>query len=196
MKRDLIKSFSLRSKSARIVTLTVTSTVLLFGLILLQGGSTLAFAGDNSLQKAEAEIAKIPVRYAVATDAIGRGDFEEGRDIYREIFTEDAVIEISFLGDPIFGPPVDGPDGWANFVNSLIGGVYVATQHFMGSILVEVHGSSATMSTYVIGTHVTDNGFSSWIATGNYYDDVVRRNGQWKILHRRIVIISMVPPPF
>ena len=191
MNRDLFKCSSRRQKLARSVTLTATSMVLLFGLLLLQGGPGLAFAGDNSLLKAEAEIQKLAVGYALGTDAIGSGNLEEGKEIYSGVFVEDVVVEIIFMGFP--GGEVVGRDAWAEFTFASYDGVYAATQHHIGSINVEVHGSSATMSSYVIATLVKLDGSGSVVVKGTYYDDVERDSGQWRIAHRTFSIISFMP---
>lgn len=143
----------------------------------------------------EAEIAKLPVCYALGTDAIGRGDVAQGKAIYSRCFTSDAVLSLYAVGAPLSGPPTFttvGTSSWADFADdSFTGSGYVATQHLMGSIDVHVNGHTATMTSYLHATHVLPDGTID-VANGTYEDEVVRHNGVWKIKTRTLKLITFL----
>lgn len=143
-----------------------------------------------------AEIEALTLYYALGTDAIGRGEVEEGRRLYRLAFTEDAEIAASYPGsDPEVAPDITarGPDGWVEVVENLFTARgYTATQHLIGTVMVEVQGNTARMSTYLSATHVLDPGRSLDVAQGTYVDRVVRTPAGWRIARRTVRLISFV----
>lgn len=62
-----------------------------------------------------------------------------------------------------------------------------ASQHLLGTILVEVDGDTARASTYFQAQHVRDGtpGGSLFIIAGTYDDDLVRGADGWRIRERR-----------
>lgn len=61
-----------------------------------------------------------------------------------------------------------------------------ASQHLLGTIVIEVDGDTAESSTYFIAQHVraaAPGGATFWIA-GTYRDSWVRRDGRWLIAER------------
>ena len=162
--------------------------------VLLGGGyvnaSSTAWEHDQ-----EAEIAKLPVCYALGTDAIGRGDVPEGKAIYQPCFTHNAVLSVYFPGTPFSGPPnfsTVGASSWGDFVSdTFTANGYTATQHLMGSIAINVDGTHATMTSYLHSTHVLPDGTID-VANGTYEDEVVRHNGKWKIKNRTLKLITFL----
>ena len=62
-----------------------------------------------------------------------------------------------------------------------------ASQHLLGTIVIEVDGDAATSSTYFIAQHVraaAPGGSTFWIA-GTYRDTWAKRDGAWIIVERR-----------
>jgi hypothetical protein len=143
----------------------------------------------------EAEIAKLPVCYALATDAIGRGDTAGGKAIYAPCFTNNAVLAVYFPDSPFSGPPsytTVGTDSWGDFVeDTFAASGYTVTQHLIGSIDVHVNGNKATMTSYLHATHVLPDGTID-VANGTYEDEVVRKNGTWKIKTRTLKLITFL----
>jgi len=146
--------------------------------------------------RARAEIEALSQRYALGSDAIGRGDVDEGRRLYRSIFTEDAVIGASYPGNDPRGAPdlvATGPDGWVDVVERVfITQGYTASQHMIGNILIDVHGDRATMRTLLSATYVLDPGRSLDVGHGTYMDEVVRTRAGWRVARSTLQLISYV----
>jgi hypothetical protein len=174
---------------------------------------------------AQDQVEDLAVCYAMGTDAIGRAvnaigeqpldstlnladpDFAEGLAHYRRCF--DASFSFTLAFDDVDALTVPDPDTrtrntdaaleWANFVNNAFrGSGYRNTQHHMGSIYSEVHGSAAKMQSYLIATHAygpTSVNTGTNVIGGTYTDDVVRRRGEWLIAKRRLNITSNVVVP-
>ncbi|MDZ8085208.1 MAG: nuclear transport factor 2 family protein [Nostoc sp. DedQUE12b] len=157
-------------------------------LVLFVGGKfELASAAQPS---AELEIQKLTSCYALGTDAIGRGDIQEGKNIYRDCFTQDAVLTAIF---PDGATQTNyGTDSWADFVYSVFqGNGYTATQHLMGTINISVQNNQARMTSYLHATHKRSE-TSIDVANGTYEDKVVNRNGRWKIRNRTLKLIDFL----
>ena len=126
------------------------------------------------------EIETLQRLYAKATDLIGRNTpetFEEGREIYRRIYTDDVDIRIANTGgDPIVAK---GPDSWADFVRSALKD-YTGTQHLIGTQLVEVDGDDAHMESYVNAWHKNPD-LTVFSFLGTYISKIRRTPEGWKI---------------
>jgi hypothetical protein len=151
---------------------------------------------DQGSLEDEAEIQKLTVCYTRGTDAIGRGDLAAGKAIYKSCFTNDAELSVWFPGADFNGPPsfvTTGTDSWADFVQSVFqGNGYVATQHLMGSVEVHVtSGQDAVMTSYLHATHVVNNGTID-VANGTYDDQIVKKQGHWKIKKRQLKLIDFL----
>jgi len=142
-----------------------------------------------------AEIEELTYCYAEATDAIGRGQVEVGRALYEKCFTPDAVIGVYFPTDDPNGPPglTSGPSAWADIVDDVFTtSGYLATQHLMGNVRIDIQGKTATMSTYLNATHVIDPQGAIDLANGTYEDVVVRTPKGWKIAKRTLRLITFL----
>jgi hypothetical protein len=137
----------------------------------------------------EAAIRQLSVNYALATDAIGRGEIEHGREVYRRTFTRDAHIRAGVA------PVHVGPDAWVTFVHSVLS-KYTVTQHLIGTLDVVLDQSdggppsSATMTTYLHASHVLMPGGIITVVLGTYFDDVIRTPDGWRIARRTLITVS------
>jgi hypothetical protein len=163
--------------------------------LLLAGlaGLTVAFIGASLLAQANqqgptlmtetAEVQSIEYLrrlYGKATDLIGQNtpdSIAAGKAIYRQIFTPDAKIRTANTGaDPL---TAEGPDEWADVVLDALKD-YKATQHLIGTQVVELNGDSAQMESYLDAWHQNaDN--SVWIFRGTYTDHVRKSPAGWQI---------------
>jgi len=189
MTKTSFASVARRAKVALTVTAGAAAAVLLFA-----GFTTPTPMGWELA--AELEIAKLPVCYALGTDAIGRGDLQAGKDTYANCFTSDAELAVYFPGTPFDGPPSAtsvGTNAWADFVSGVFTtNGYTSTQHLMGSFNVNVvDQDEATMTSYLHATHVLANGTID-VANGTYEDEVVFQNGAWKIKRRTLKLITFL----
>ncbi|UQA58621.1 nuclear transport factor 2 family protein [Polyangium aurulentum] len=148
---------------------------------------------DLARLKAEAEIEELTYCYAEATDAIGRGELEYGRSLYKKCFTSDGVLEAYYPGDDPNGPPslTSDPSAWADVANNeFTTKGYVSTQHLNANVRIDVKGNWATMSTYLSATHVIDPTGAIDLAHGTYEDIVVRTPKGWKIKKRTLRLLT------
>ncbi|RDK09280.1 nuclear transport factor 2 family protein [Cupriavidus lacunae] len=113
-------------------------------------------------------------RYAQAVD---RRDFPS----LQELFTPDAR-----LTGPGFR--MDGPQAIADGMAAL--GQYSGTQHHVHQQLVEVDGDTATGETYCVANHLYEqDGVPRKLDWGiRYQDRFVRRDGQWRIAVRELLV--------
>ena len=187
MSKSSFLSFGRRAQAALLATVSAAAA------LMLSAGYVNA-TSSNWAHDDEAEIAKLPLCYARATDTIGRGNVALGKLIYASCFTPNAKLAVYNPGTPFNGPPTFstvGTDDWADFAKATFDASgYVATQHLNGNIEVRVVNSNyATVSTYLHATHVLPDGTID-VANGTYEDEVIRVNGKWKIKTRTLKIID------
>ena len=102
-------------------------------------------------------------------------------DLVAAAFHPDAVLEA-------YGPePMTVPV----FVERVIPALrsrFVATQHRMSNIAIEIRGDVAVMESYVLAYHVevTDDATRLHTFNGRYIDRCERRDGTWRIAHRSL----------
>ena len=65
---------------------------------------------------------------------------------------------------------------------------FAATSHNITNQSAEIHGDTATCETYVVGGLLSSDEQTCKIAPGRYIDRLERRNGEWRILHRRCIV--------
>lgn len=135
---------------------------------------------DRELEdwKAEMAIQKVQLRYCRAID---RRDW----DLLRSCFHSDAVYDCwGFRGG------VEDLVHWAS--EGLKG--FDRTSHFTGNQYVEVDGDFADAEHYLRGYHrrgaTATAPATDWTVNIRYVDRMVRRDGQWRILSRLIVMDS------
>src|SRR5262245_28189410 len=124
---------------------------------------------------AEAEIRDVHLRYCRAND-------RRDEELMRGCFHPDAVIELheSLNVDAFIA------------LGRTILGRYVVTWHNTGNQLVEVHGDAAWAEHYTISTHriaADENGPErDFVVSGRYIDRMERRDGEWRIVRRTMLI--------
>ena len=143
--------------------------------------------------------------YAKATDLLGVNTPEsiaESTKIYHRIFTPDANIKVSGEG----ARPLNavGPDAWAEVVNSALKN-YVATQHLIGTQIVEIHELSrnatgeivsgeASMTSYLQAWHAGTE--KLLLVIGTYVDEVRYTQGiGWQIYDMNLVQVTREKRP-
>ena len=118
--------------------------------------------------------------YAKATDLIGLGTeeaFEEGREIYRRIYTDDVDIRTANTGDePLVAK---GPDAWADVCRSALND-YTGTQHLIGTQLTEVNGDEAQIESYLNAWHKNPD-LTVYYFLDTYISKTRRTPDGWKI---------------
>lgn len=147
------------------------------------------------------EIETLRRLYARATDQLGINTLEsiaEGTATYRRIFTPDVTVRVTGAGTE----PLDatGPDAWAKVANDALAS-YAATQHLIGSQLVDIHAiefdaignvvsGDASMSSYLQAWHATPEN-SVWLFIGTYHDKVRFTPGVgWQIYDMNLERVS------
>jgi hypothetical protein len=156
--------------------------------------------GAGGMAIARQEIEYLRRWYAKATDLLGVNTPEsiaEGRKIYHRIFTPDAKIQVS--GEGARPLSAAGPDEWVEVANSALKD-YVATQHLIGTQLVEISelrqddsgaivSGEASMTSYLQAWHAgTDD---VWVFIGTYVDEVRYTPGVgWQIHDMNLVQVS------
>lgn len=135
---------------------------------------------DSVLQRLadEAAIKDLQIRYCRAID---RRDWE----LLRTCFHPDATYEHwAFKGD------IDAVVQWCDEGIK----VYESTTHFTGNQLVKIDGDSAWAEHYLCGSHrigACDGAPArDWVVNVRYVDRAERRNGEWRIADRLILLDS------
>ena len=133
---------------------------------------------------AELEIQKLTVCYALGLDAIGGGNLQEGKNIFRDCFTPNAEVTMNSATGVL--AQRTGSDAWADYAYSFYRERgYQATQHLIGSINVSVsNANEATMSSYFLATAKSETNVN--VSNGTYYHEVVKERKRWKI--RRLTL--------
>lgn len=124
---------------------------------------------------AEAEIKDVHLRYCRAND-------RRDEELFRSCFHPDATID---LHEPL------SVDGMLELARKMLS-MYTVTQHQTSNQLVEVDGDTAWAEHYAISSHriaADEQGPErDWIAYGRYIDRMERRDGEWRIARRKLVI--------
>jgi len=112
-------------------------------------------------------------RYAYGVDT---RDF----DIVRSVFHPDCTVS-GTLEDGALAPYLEGIEGALS--------QWDATMHFMGNQYVEIDGDRGHVETWVVGYHMEapDSPLDHLVLGLRYRDDVVRVDGDWKIIRRNTV---------
>ena len=161
-------------------------------------------------------IHKPPVTDLNTPDGGEDENFTRGLEHMRECFADDFTFRLISGGNVIpweslIPQHAEGDDPalqWANYVNNAFRGdwdcpaegpcnknQYAATQHHLGSIVVSVDGSTASLESYLIATHTyhpKDAGgrTGAGVTYGTYQNEVVREGGRWVIQKRDLIITS------
>jgi hypothetical protein len=65
---------------------------------------------------------------------------------------------------------------------------YELTRHCLSNSLVEFHGNQARVESYVNADHLLLDATEEMQFGGRYLDTLEKRDGQWKLLHRQVVM--------
>ena len=126
---------------------------------------------------AEAAIKDVHIRYCRAND-------RRDEELMRSCFHPDAVIE---LHEPL------NVDAFIALGREILS-MYAQTWHNTGNQLVEVAGDAAWVEHYTISTHriaASDAGSErDFVVSGRYVDRMERREGEWRIA-RRIMLVDL-----
>ncbi len=121
----------------------------------------------------EAEIKRVQLRYCRGLD---RMDW----DLIRTCFHRDGIHDL--------GPFKGTVEKFIPWVSALMPS-FESTTHFGGGQTVEIDGDDAWAEQYVRAYHRTaatdDSPATDWILNLRYVDHLTRRDGEWRIAHRR-----------
>jgi SnoaL-like domain len=133
---------------------------------------------------AESEIKDIHLRFCRAND-------RRDEALMRSCFHPDAVVELHELLD------IDAFIAFGNLMLSQ----YTVTWHNTGNQLVEIDGDAAWAEHYTISSHRIaakgDKPERDLVASGRYIDRMEKRNGEWRIARRLLIVdfIRLDPNP-
>jgi hypothetical protein len=124
---------------------------------------------------AQAAIKDVHIRYCRAND-------RRDEELMRSCFHPDAVIDLH--------EPFD-VDGFIALGRTVLD-QYTVTWHNTGNQLVEVDGDSAWAEHYTISSHRIaadqDGPERDFVASGRYIDRMERRDGEWRIARRMMLL--------
>lgn len=133
----------------------------------------------------------------VAEFAVELADREAIKDCLMRFSRAIDRIDIT-LGSHLYWP--DGTDdhgglfrgSWPEyfaFAEKLLSGMQ-ATQHFIGNVLIEIDGDAANVESYVLAYHgLTSNGTNmNYVGGARYLDKLQKRDDEWRVLDRVLVI--------
>lgn len=131
----------------------------------------------------EEEIRRVHIRYCRGVD---RMDW----DLIRSCYHPDAIDR--------HGAYEGGVEGFIKWAAELLPD-FECTQHFTGNQYVKVDGDVAYAEHYAQAIHRTkpngDTPAMDWIAFVRYVDRMERRNGEWRIADRMVVLDSQRSDP-
>ncbi len=129
---------------------------------------------------AHLEIRQVLNRYCHGVD---RGD----RQLIKSVYHPDAIDD--------HGPWCGLGTDFADAIVHILDGSHGVGQHNITNVLIELNGDVAQVESYFIGFH-PDKAPDGRITpiTGRYLDRFERRNGAWKIAHRKVVLDWAAPP--
>jgi hypothetical protein len=131
----------------------------------------------------EADIRRVHIRYCRGID---RMDW----DLVRSCYHPDAIDR--------HGSYNGGVEGFIEWAAELLP-QFESTQHFTGNQYVEVHGDVAFAEHYAQAWHRTkpdaDKPAMDWVVNIRYVDRMERRNGEWRIADRVVVLDSQRSDP-
>ncbi|MFB3105879.1 MAG: nuclear transport factor 2 family protein [Pseudomonadales bacterium] len=173
--------------------------------MMVTGMATGASAADNAATVARTvaiqQIEYLRRLYARATDQIGENtpaSIAEGRATYHRIFTADVILRVR--GEGIPASDTVGPDAWVDVVTGALAS-YAATQHLIGTQLVDIESieidasgnivaGEATMSSYLQAWHASPDD-NVWLFLGTYHDKVRYSSGfGWQIYDSTLERVS------
>lgn len=183
-RKIVLKSISFLLQRTTLIVIAIAVT-----LVMALGGR-FEFASAAQPNE-ELKIQKLTVCYALGIDAIGRNNLQEGKNIFRDCFTQEAEITMNSATGVL--AQRTGSDAWADYAYSFFQGRGIqSTHHLIGSINVSVlNDNQGTMSSYFHATHKLSE-TSVYVADGTYDHEVVKERGHWK--SRRLTLNALQAP--
>jgi hypothetical protein len=77
---------------------------------------------------------------------------------------------------------------FAELVGPALASMYELTQHLLGQSFIELAQCTANTETYVDARHLLRGASEELVFSGRYLDQLELRDGQWKIIHRQVVM--------
>ncbi|MEH6519018.1 MAG: nuclear transport factor 2 family protein [Halioglobus sp.] len=87
-----------------------------------------------------------------------------------------------------YGSYKGGAHNFAELVVGALAGQYELTRHLLSNTLVEFTDNIACSESCVTAGHLLLGAQEEMLFYGRYLDRLEKRNGQWKIMHRQVVI--------
>jgi hypothetical protein len=87
-----------------------------------------------------------------------------------------------------YGNYVGPAQDFAELVVAALKDNYELTRHALSNMLIDLHASRASCETYVNADHLLAGAAQEMCFGGRYLDLLEKRNGQWRMLHRRVVM--------
>ena len=137
-----------------------------------------ALAGRLQILEDKDAIRKVLYTYFRAVDA---ADW----DLMASCYYPDAIDEHS----GVYNGPIAGLVQWC--IDN-VATAFSSWMHFGGQSIIDVDGDTADVETYAVAIHKThpdEKGFEAdVVAGGRFFDRFERRDGEWRIAHRKLVI--------
>jgi hypothetical protein len=77
---------------------------------------------------------------------------------------------------------------FAELVGPALAEAYELTRHAISNTLVQFQGAQARTESYVLASHLFQGGEQEMRFEGRYLDQLEKRDGQWRMLHRQVVM--------
>ncbi len=129
---------------------------------------------DSALQQLvdRQEIVDVMSRYA-------RGIDRRDAQLYRSCFTD--VIDVEMPGAQ---RPATSADSWVEHALGVVT-AFESTQHIITNHVIEIDHDEARCTAYVQAQHWRPE--SAWLVGGQYRNELVRIDGEWRIRHLELV---------
>jgi SnoaL-like domain len=131
----------------------------------------------------EAEVRDLAARRDI-TDAVQR--YMRGLDrldpvLQRSAFHDGAFVDVGLMAGPV--------DEFITFGQEMLAGMD-ATHHFLGQIRLEMNGDTASGECYFQAWHGSRDEAGNprdLFISGRYIDDYACKNGEWRIVRRKLI---------
>jgi len=91
-------------------------------------------------------------------------------------------------GEVDYGSYKGGAHPFAELVVAALQGQYELTRHCLSNTLIQFSGTGALAESNVTAAHLLHGAAQEMLFYGLYLDQLQQRNGQWRILHRQVVM--------
>ncbi len=87
-----------------------------------------------------------------------------------------------------YGSFVGPAHTFADVIGPALSGAYELTRHCIGNVHIQVLDDTARVESYVNATHLFKGGTQEMRFEGRYLDTLEKRDSQWKMIHRKVVM--------